>query len=728
MNPPTPPVTSPEPVSHARFCASFLAMDSLRPPAKLPGVSLPRYSLSATRRLSVYLLFVQVVLGCGSNQAVTLVAHGPRPQAEIDEAGRPNAAAFFRKPMISHVRLSPDGRRLAGVIVREGLEIIVVYPLDGGELQPVAKLERTEQFKSWTVGQVGWGSNERLLVSVRMPSYRQDRIKSRQSRLLVVNTVTGATRYLGDQWPKQAYIQYQDRIISFLPQDPGAVLIALWTPGQFGVGARRVKLSNGKLKTIAVPLRGTLGWAVDHRGDVRVGWGQAARKSRNFILARTDADQPFKEILSWNPYQDRRGFSFAGFARDPRTIYVYARSERGRTALYPFDLVTRTMGSVLFDHPSVDVGRISTSQVDGRLVSIEYDTDKPQIHFFDKRRERLQEEVDAALPDRLNRFISSDLEERRYLIASSSDISPPSYYLYEPRTNNLELLFDAYPELSKAKLAPVVPIRYRSRDGLEIPGYLTRPIDGSKAPHPLIVMPHGGPWTRDVWGWNPVVQFLASRGFAVLQPNFRGSTGYGVRYLSRGRGRWGLEMQDDVTDAAIWAVRAGIADRNRVGIYGASYGGYAALRALQKEPELFRAGASFAGVTDIPMMLDDDALYYSVIDDMEALVGDRRSDRTRLEASSPANGAAQIRGAVLLAHGTEDPTVHMNHATRMAEALERAGHSAETYLYEGEVHGFLDERNEVDFYTRLAAFFARHLRPTADSVDPHSSPAGGDNR
>ena len=575
----------------------------------------------------------------------------------------------------------------------------------------LAKLQRDRTSKSsLTVNQLGWGSPDRLLVSVAMPSIERGGFRARKNRLLVVDVTNGWSRYLGQRWPDQRYIQQQDNIVSYLRDDPGGVLIALWLPGDPGVGVRRVDLKSGNLRSVIRPRPGTLRWAADHRDHVRIGWGEAESVSRNFIYARTNSTASFEKILEWNPHRDEKGFRFAGFAPDPGLIYVYAQSEHGRLAVFPYNIATRKLGEALFSDPHFDVGHLCVSKVDGRLLSVSYVADIPKIAVLDDARRKAHAAIDAALAGRINAFVSSDANERRFVIRSSSDTVPPAFYLYDATDNSLSPLFDAYPELARAKFAPMKPISYPARDGLEIPGYLTVPVDGTQAPYPLIVMPHGGPWTRDVWGWDPVVQFLVSRGFAVVQPNFRGSSGYGADFQRKGRGRWGLEMQDDITDAALWAVEQGIADRARIGIYGSSYGGYAALRAMQKEPTLFRAAASFAGVTDLPTLLEDDSRYYGLVDDMEALIGDRRADRRQLEEASPARGAGRIQGAVLIAHGSEDPRVQVGQATLMVRALENAGRRVEAYIYDGEVHGFLDERNAIDFYTRLATFFERELR------------------
>ena len=291
---------------------------------------------------------------------------------------------------------------------------------------------------------------------------------------------------------------------------------------------------------------------------------------------------------------------------------------------------------------------------------------------------------------------------------ASSDVVPPRYLVYNRKRREMHPLFVQYPDLKSEQMSPMQPIAFQARDGITIHGYLTRPKDAAPGPLPAIVLPHGGPTSRDVWGWDPEVQFLVSRGFAVLQVNFRGSTGYGARHQRLGYKQWGLAMQDDITDATRWLIAEGIADPARIGIYGSSYGGYAALMALVATPELFRAGASLAGVSDIIELLDNvDA--YAFSDFNVPVHGDTWKDRDQLAATSPARHADRIRAPVLIAHGTQDPIVHVKQAHLVIDAIEGAGGQVEFHLYEGEVHGFIDERNAIDFYTKLAAFFERHL-------------------
>jgi dipeptidyl aminopeptidase/acylaminoacyl peptidase len=458
---------------------------------------------------------------------------------------------------------------------------------------------------------------------------------------------------------------------------------------------------------LVAPQTGVRGWHADHLGQVRAASGATLHGTRMFTLVRTQASGSFDELIRFDPFE-QPGFIFAAFGEKPESIYVRTLGAVERSALHAYDLTTRTLGPVIFEHPEVDVGPVWTSERDGRLIAVGYTTDRSRWHYFDPVMQRDQIEIDRALPHTQNQIVEMDQAERIALVSSSSDVAAPRYSIYDRERDELHPLPELYPDLRPEQMSPMQPIEFAARDGLVIHGYLTRPRDAAAGPLPMILLPHGGPTVRDVWGWDPEVQFLASRGFAVLQVNYRGSSGYGSRHMSLGYKQWGLAMQDDLTDAVKWAIAEGIADPARVGIYGGSYGGYAALMGLAKTPELFRAGASFAGVSDLITLLDDFELY-AFSDFNTPTKGDDWKDREQLAATSPARLADRIRAPVLIAQGTQDPIVHEKQAHEMIDALEAAGGDVEYHIYQDEVHGFLDERNAIDFYTKLAAFFERHL-------------------
>ncbi len=650
----------------------------------------------------------------------TTTARRTRPPASPDAEGSLPAAAFFRAPVLSHLCLSPDGSHIAAITTQDGVQVLVVRPTRGGEVRFLAKLDEAGQ----SIRTVGWASDERILVSVEMPSPTAVGMRARQTRLLVVKLDGSTPIYLGRDWPYQEYSGSQDQIIDWLPNDPEHVLINWWQPNQNGASVRRVNVKNGHLTTVTSSIPFVERWYTDHRGQVRAGWGSPPSRTGYFLYARASPEDGFEKVIDFDPFEDP-GFFFAGFSEETAKIYVISDDETGRDAVYSYDLASKQRGPMVFGHAEVDVDSLHFSTRDGRLLAIEYVTDRPRLHFLDEEARREQALLDREFPGTTNRIISRDRDERIAIAMVSGDTEPPRYYFYERGSQRFELLVEAYPVLDSRMLAPMKSVSFRAHDGLEIPGYLTLPKAGPPTRLPTILYVHGGPSSRDVWGYDPTVQFLASRGFAVFQPNFRGSTGYGRRHTELGYQQWGLAMQDDVTDGARWLIEQGIADPDRIGIYGASYGGYAALMALVKTPELFAAGASLAGVTDLITMLNDDK-WYGWDDWNKPTVGGTWSDRKRLQETSPARNADRIRAPVLIAHGTEDWRVHVKQAEMMAEALEDRDKPVETHLYPGEVHGFHDERNEIDFHEKLAAFFAQHLPPAAPvaSGSP-GAPRGG---
>ena len=354
------------------------------------------------------------------------------------------------------------------------------------------------------------------------------------------------------------------------------------------------------------------------------------------------------------------------------------------------------------------MGSLVYSPQRGDLWAVEVDAEKPELHFFDKKAESEQAAIDKALPGTTNRIVSFDAAAVQAIVVASGDTSPPDYYRFDRERRRMDFLFTANPAVDRTQLAPMKPVRYTARDGLPIAGYLTVPRGAVAKNLPVIVIVHDGPSERVRWGWDPVVQFLASRGFAVFQPNYRGSTGYGREHERMGYGQWGLAMQDDLTDGVRWLVTEGIANPTRVGIYGIGYGGYAALLAAAKAPELFRAAASLGALTDLVDLFENPEHYRSA-DLNNPVEGKLPGDRAALAALSPARLGAQIRVPVFVAHGLADPVVDTEQSRAMVDAIEDAGGVVESGFYRRDLHELHDEANRVEFHEKLAAFFARHL-------------------
>jgi dipeptidyl aminopeptidase/acylaminoacyl peptidase len=660
--------------------------------------------------LGAVLLLVLLVPGCGK----TLRA-GDDLAASIEETGHTRAADFFSSPLLRSLAISPDGSKLAAIMSRGGADFLISRRIAGGDVQVLAKLERGKSSgrASRAIRRIGWPSNQKIIVSIEMPYSKSVGVRARQSRLMVVD-LDGGVEYLGEDWRYQEYSQYQDDIIDWLPEDPDHIMIGYRRPDKGGISveAMRVNVHNGSLSVAQRGSHGIREWKTDHRGVVRAGVAWKAFSTERILYARRSGDDRLDEIARSGGAADEQGrVAFAGFSNRSDLVYLFDNRENGRWSVHEFDLIQRKMGRKVFGHDRVDVSGLRSSLLTGKLLAVEYVTpDGPKQHWVDNLEQIRWSRVEARFPGQVVEIVNSDARGRRMVIRSYSDVVPPVYHLYDSETGQVDKLVSSYPMLEERELARMTPIEFEARDGLTIPGFVTRPV-GATGPTAGIILVHGGPWAQDDWGWDAEVQYLASKGFTVFQLNFRGSTGYGREHIRAGHKEFGLAMQDDITDGARWLIDQGYVDPDRLGIYGASYGGYASLQAAVKTTDLFRAVASFAGVTDLPTLLNDDGRYLFLGPYNDETIGDSWDDADYLKSVSPARHADKIKVPVFLAHGTEDPRVHEKHLLMMERAIKKAGGVVESYRYSGEVHGFIDERNRIDFYMRLGSFFERHLEP-----------------
>jgi dipeptidyl aminopeptidase/acylaminoacyl peptidase len=395
---------------------------------------------------------------------------------------------------------------------------------------------------------------------------------------------------------------------------------------------------------------------------------------------------------------------------------VYADHE-GRRAVFEFDIAARKLGDLVFSHPVVDVDGLEFDVgARAHVIGVRYTVDRPMIHFFDPLLGRDYRELDRIFDKEFGApvyhdTISESADGNRQIIYVTSEIQPPIYYLFDRTNRTIGRILEERPELKPANLAPTRRFTYEARDGLKIPAYVTLPRGVEPRNLPAVILIHGGPHARDSIEWDREVQLLANRGFAVLQVNFRGSTGFGVDFLRAGYREWGQKIQDDISDGVKWLIARGIADADRIGIMGTSFGGYATLAGLFKTPQLYRAGVAYAPVTDIETTLKDDKWYDWDYDSQETRVGGEHGDLERLRANSPLRHVEEIRAPVLLGHGENDQRVNVRQSRRMADALKGAGKDYQYLEFPNEVHGFLLESNRVKWYEAVSAFFEKNLAP-----------------
>jgi dipeptidyl aminopeptidase/acylaminoacyl peptidase len=630
------------------------------------------------------------------------------PASFAAEQGKPRlpAEAFLPNAKFLPPVFSPDGRRIALALPEGEALVVAIRTVEDATIRPVGRIAEPNLQPRW----LRWADPTRVLLGAEIGTPGGP---VRTHRVFAFETDPGATRPAGEAAPPGVQEEWdlpvQDEVIHWQRDDPLHALIQYRDPGQLYPSVKLMDVGSGGVTSVLPSRPGVQLWYADHDGVIRAGAGYAG--NRYVLLARIDAKAEFEKIQDSDVLSES-GFQFAGFGFDPATLYVW-KLLQGRRAVYEYNLTSKHIVQLVFARPDVDIEGIVFNEGRRKLIAIDYIVDEPQRQFLDAEARREQEATDEVLPGTFNQVVSQSRDHRRVIVRATSDTHPPAYYLLvrAGHFTRVDLLLSLYPALAEAHLVPMRAVSYRARDGLEIPAYLTIPEGTEPRNIPVIVRPHGGPMTRDYRQFDPEVQFLASRGFAVFQMNFRGSSGYGEGFRRSGSHQWGQAMQDDITDGVEWLIAQGIADPNRVGIYGASYGGYAALMALIRTPELYRAGASYAGVTSLPLFVADNRRMFSDYD--RSRNGGGWGDTKQLQANSPIDHVESIRVPVLLAHGEGDQRVPIKHSERMAKALREAGKDVDYLEFPYERHGFLHNDNQRLFYERLAAFFEKHLTPRA---------------
>ncbi|WP_420137887.1 alpha/beta hydrolase family protein [Sphingomonas sp.] len=450
-------------------------------------------------------------------------------------------------------------------------------------------------------------------------------------------------------------------------------------------------------------------WFADGNGIVRAGVG--SERGRAVVLYRTAAVDPLRRAAS--PAKSGEdgediiesirfnGPGGAGLATSNR--------QTGRFAVYEYDPGTGTLGKPVFEHPKVDIDRL-VLETDSRTVTgIAYEDDRPRIKWLDADQAKLQSQIDRTFPNTVNTMTSRSRDGNLVVVQTRGPDSAGMSYLFDRKARTMKGLLPAFEDRGALPLSPVRSFVYNARDGLEIPGFLTLPSTKSAQALPLIVMPHGGPFARDHWDYDPYVQFLASRGYAVLQPQFRGSTGYGRAFVEKGYGQWGAAMQNDLLDGIAALARQNMIDPKRVCIMGISYGGYAAEWASVRDSAHYRCAISLAGVSDLRAQLRYDrsqfyAKRYAVAWEKK-VQGEEGRD---LAAFSPLQQQASITIPILIAHGEADDNVPAVQSHRLVNALKKRQAVVESYFYKGEGHGLADEKNNADFLSHVEAFLAKY--------------------
>jgi dipeptidyl aminopeptidase/acylaminoacyl peptidase len=655
---------------------------------------------------------------CAIALGVTLVfgLFSARAQAQAIRAANPGVPIedFFRLPDVLRPVLSPDGNHMA-FLARAGTRLgLAVIDLEKRSSQIIATLPQSDVVEFY------WVNSKRLVFVSGNVQDAGGGPAWRTGGLFAVDRDGSDARRLALPFGDGSAVVMRPRLtryLSSLTDGTDDIIVASNDRAFDSTDAYRLNTRTARKTLLTFDNPGdVVQWVIDREGVPRAAISQKGTRTR--VSYRRDDKSPW---VVWTdgdfrdpvPAPITVGYDGAIIGLGyPEKITGGANNSRMTAALV--QLSDRgQIQQMLASRADTDVTQAVFDPVAKKLVGARSFAERQNTIWFDDTWASVQKQIDQQLAGAVNVFTPPD-QANRMLVLSFSDQNPGTVYLLDLRTRKLERVIDLRPWIKSDQMAESRIVKFAARDELPLSALVTTPRGVPARNLPTVVLVHGGPWVDGYsWRWNAEAQFLASRGYAVIQPNFRGTLGFGLRHLLASFKQWGLAMQDDITDAAQWAVKQGISDPKRMCIYGASYGGYSALQGLVRTPELFQCGVSYVGMSDLQLA---HSITWSDSSDSDfnrflfpVMVGDPEKDRAQLRATSPLQNASKIKGAVMIVHGGEDRRVPIAHAERMKTALEREGKTVDWLVKTDEGHGFTQIENRVEFYTRMEAFIRRNL-------------------
>ena len=616
---------------------------------------------------------------------------------------------LFGNPSRTTPSLSPDGKRLAYLAPdAKGVQNVWIQTLGKEDAAPVSRDTHR------TVNLYRWAEDSRHIL------YEQD---SDGDENWHVYSIDLETRKQRDLTPFKG-VKAQNLLTS--ATHPDEILVGLNRRNPRVFDMFRIRLSTGEVSPDTENPGDVLSWTVDSNFVIRAATAFDLASGRTVLRIRASSKAPWRDLSAW-AFEDSTMFGqinggtvTAGFAPDGQSLYVVSAQSSDTARLVRMDANTGREVETLAEDPRSDVAQDWTSFPDYRPLVLS----NPATHrveavafqyleyrwtFLDPR---LKEDFDAIAKDNPGFLlpISRDRSDEKWIVSGLSDHGSQRFLLYDRRARSARLLFVEQPELDRYQPPRRDPVEIQARDGLKLVGYLTLPQGVPAKNLPLVLVPHGGPWARDDWGSDPFVQFLANRGYAVLQVNFRGSTGFGKKFLNAGNHQFGLGMQEDLHDGVRWAIRRGIADPKRVGILGASAGGYATLRGITTAPDLFACAVDLVGPTDLKVLFSSMPSYWGAVKTRWIRrMGDVENDDALNRSLSPLYHVDRIRVPILIGQGANDPRVNIKNSDLIVKALRDRGLTVTYVVYPDEGHGFARPENNLDFSGRVEEFLAKRL-------------------
>lgn len=596
---------------------------------------------------------------------------------------------LFGNPEKTSAQISPDGKRLAYIAPVNNVLNVWVGAIDSEDYKPVTRDEdRGVRFYTWAK------DNKHII-------YIQDVGGNENWRLYATNLETLETRDL------TPFENVQARVIGLDKHYPNELLIGLNKESPQVHDAYHLDLASGELTLVAKNPGNVSAWVTDNHFNIRAATASMPDGGTDLLIRDTAAEGAWRKLLEWGPDDALNSFPI-GFSDDEQSLFLVDARDVNAGRLVELNITNDSL-AVIAEDPQYDVGSVMIHPDTHEIQAVAFNKDRVEWTVLD---ESIKLDFDTIKDIHQGDFgiISRDNADANWVVAFTVDDGPVAFYAYHRTTRSVTFLFDNQPSLSKYTLAKMEPFSFTSRDGLTIHGYLTLPPAQTRTRLPMILNVHGGPWARDTWGYNPEAQWFANRGYACLEVNFRGSTGYGKDFLNAGNKEWGRKMHDDLVDAVSWSIEQGIADPKKVAIYGGSYGGYAALVGATFTPDLFCCAVDVVGPGNLITLIKTIPPYWSTfLATFHNRVGNPDTEEEFLQSRSPLFKVDQIKIPMLIAQGANDPRVKQAESEQIVAAMQSKGIDYEYMLFPDEGHGFAKPENRLKFYAAAEKFLAKHL-------------------
>ncbi|MEM6965370.1 MAG: S9 family peptidase [Bacteroidota bacterium] len=599
---------------------------------------------------------------------------------------------FFRNPEKSFYQLSPDGNYFSFLSPYERRQNIFVQKI--GETEAIRITSETDR----DIAGYMWANASRIV-------FIKDSGGDENFKLFAVNKDGENAKDL------TPFDNIRIQIIDDLEDEEDEIIVGMNHRNPQLFEPYRLNIQSGDLKRLADNtdvMNPIDNWMTDHEGKLRIA-AKVVGGTNTTLMYRDHEDEDFREVITTD-FRVSVAPLFFDFDNSSK-VYVASNLDRDKSVVVKFDMATGTeVDDPIFSHDQVDVTSLSFSKKRKVLTAVSYNTDKTRYHYLDEKSKAIREWLENELGNYEIAITSKSKDETKMIIRTYSDRSLGAYYFFDAESKRLEKIVEVSPWIDENDMAEMMPTMYASRDGLIINAYLTLPKGVEPKNLPVVINPHGGPWVRDNWGYNPEVQLLASRGYAVLQMNYRGSTGYGRNFWEMSFKQWGKTMQDDITDGVHWLIDRGIANPNKVAIYGGSYGGYATLAGVAFTPDLYACAIDYVGVSNLFTFLNTIPPYWKpYLDMMHEMVGHPDKDKEYMESSSPVMHVDKIKTPLFVIQGANDPRVNIDESDQIVRSLRSRNIDVPYMVKYDEGHGFHNEENRFEVYNAMLGFLGKYL-------------------